>query len=65
MAAKGFVKCFTRIERESYHGYLMPLLTCEASIHRQGNGDARVGIAIRAIADVGFGECVNGHRVVA
>jgi hypothetical protein len=44
-------------------GKLMPLLIYEASVHCQRNSDAGVGIAIRPITCVAFGECVNGDRV--
>ena len=36
---------------------------CEASVHRQRNGDAGVCIAIRPVAGAAFRKGVNGDRV--
>jgi hypothetical protein len=59
----GEKKSARRSRVELCHGNLMLSLAYKALVHREGNGDARIGIAIRPIAGVALGERVNRDSV--
>ena len=63
METKKVAESSRRIRRESYYGYLVPLLAEEASVHGQGNSHACVGVSIRPVGRIALGEGVHRHSV--